>query len=169
MFGLRKAHNPRDISPAALAAMVNAGEALVVDVREPHEFAAGHIPGALNLPLSTFAPSQPPDPAGRALVLNCAAGGRSARALAAGDAALAARAYEAFLATYPNDARSTETSLLLGVVLVRRLGKADQGRRVLVPLLERLVDPEKRALAPALLDECGGARGVAGGNAESRP
>jgi rhodanese-related sulfurtransferase len=89
MFGLRKAHNPRDISPATLAAMVNAGEALVVDVREPHEFAAGHIPGALNLPLSTFAPSQLPDPAGRALVLNCAAGGRSARALAACDAARA--------------------------------------------------------------------------------
>ena len=28
------------------------GDALLVDVREPDEFAAGHIPGALNLPLS---------------------------------------------------------------------------------------------------------------------
>jgi membrane associated rhomboid family serine protease len=91
------------------------------------------------------------------------------RALAAGDSALAAQAYEAFLATYPADARGPETALLLAVVLVRRLGKADQGRRVLVPLEERLVDAERKALAAALLEECGGRRGLsAGGNAEPR-
>lgn len=26
------------------------GTALIVDVREPHEFAAGHVPGAINIP-----------------------------------------------------------------------------------------------------------------------
>jgi rhodanese-related sulfurtransferase len=26
------------------------GEALIVDVREPHEYAAGHVPGAINIP-----------------------------------------------------------------------------------------------------------------------
>ena len=29
---------------------------LLVDVREPHEFALAHIPGAVNVPLSTFDP-----------------------------------------------------------------------------------------------------------------
>lgn len=28
----------------------NPGEALIVDVREPQEFAAGHVPGAVNIP-----------------------------------------------------------------------------------------------------------------------
>lgn len=58
----------------------------IVDVREPHEFRNGHIPGAVNHPLSQF------DPAGIAqgkpVILICQAGGRSAtalrRALAAG-------------------------------------------------------------------------------------
>jgi rhodanese-related sulfurtransferase len=30
---------------------------VVVDVREVDEFAAGHIPGAINMPLSTFQPA----------------------------------------------------------------------------------------------------------------
>lgn len=90
MFGFAKRNDPRDISAEQLQAMLAAGEALVVDVREPHEFLAAHIPGALNLPLSAFDPAALPDPAGRRLVLSCAAGGRSARALAACDAARAA-------------------------------------------------------------------------------
>lgn len=28
----------------------NPGAALIVDVREPHEYAAGHVPGAINIP-----------------------------------------------------------------------------------------------------------------------
>lgn len=28
----------------------NPGSALIVDVREPHEYAAGHVPGAINIP-----------------------------------------------------------------------------------------------------------------------
>lgn len=55
--------------------------ALVVDVREPDEFRAGHIPGAINVPLSTFDASQLPDAGNRTLVLSCAGGRRSAMAL----------------------------------------------------------------------------------------
>jgi rhodanese-related sulfurtransferase len=39
------------ISPQELEARIAAGRApLVVDVRSPQEFAAGHIPGAINVP-----------------------------------------------------------------------------------------------------------------------
>ena len=51
----------------------------VVDVREPHEYAAGHIPHAQNHPLSSFDPAQLPT--GKPVVLVCQAGARSARAM----------------------------------------------------------------------------------------
>ena len=51
----------------------------VVDVREPSEFAAGHIPNALNMPTSSFDPEALPQ--GKPVVLICQAGGRSRNAL----------------------------------------------------------------------------------------
>lgn len=80
IFGFgRKQH--REVTPRQLDTMLQQDRALVIDVREPNEFAAGHIPGAINLPLSGFRASQLPDPDGKLLVLNCAAGRRSAMAL----------------------------------------------------------------------------------------
>jgi rhodanese-related sulfurtransferase len=55
------------------------GSILLIDVREPHEFAAGHIPGAVSHPLSSFDPSSLP--AGKRIVFSCAAGVRSVRAI----------------------------------------------------------------------------------------
>jgi rhodanese-related sulfurtransferase len=71
----------REVSADELAAMLRADEALVIDVREPDEFAAGHIPGAINMPLSAFQATRLPDPQGRKLVLNCMGGKRSGMAL----------------------------------------------------------------------------------------
>ena len=78
-FGKSKAH--REVNAADLAGMLKANIAVVVDVREPDEFAAGHIPGAVNMPLSAFQPRRLPDPAGKVLVLNCLGGKRSGTAL----------------------------------------------------------------------------------------
>jgi rhodanese-related sulfurtransferase len=71
----------KELTAAELKAMLQKDEALVVDVREPKEFAEGHIPGALNVPLSTFDPHALPHPEGKTLVLNCLGGKRSAMAL----------------------------------------------------------------------------------------
>jgi len=55
---------------------------LLVDVREPNEWEAGHIPGSVLLPLSSFDPDAIPDPAGRRIVLSCRSGNRSRKAAA---------------------------------------------------------------------------------------
>lgn len=52
------------------------GEAVIVDVREPHEHAAGHIPGAILNPLSRFDPSRVPTDSGKHLVFHCQGGMR---------------------------------------------------------------------------------------------
>jgi len=59
--------------------VVQDGSCAVVDVREPHEYAAGHVPGAQNQPLSQFDPAKLPE--GKPVVIICQAGGRSAKAL----------------------------------------------------------------------------------------
>ena len=62
------------------------GTCTVVDVREAREYASGHIPGAINHPLSQFDPAR--IPRGKPIVLICQAGSRSTaamqRAIAAG-------------------------------------------------------------------------------------
>jgi rhodanese-related sulfurtransferase len=67
-------------TPAELRTQLEQGSVLLVDVREPHEYAAERIPGALLYPLSTFDPKAIPAASGRTLVLHCGGGGRSMRA-----------------------------------------------------------------------------------------
>ncbi len=74
-------------TPQQTADALTKGEIILVDVREPGEYENERIPGALLLPLSTFDPAALPVGQGRAVVLHCAAGGRSARALEACQAA----------------------------------------------------------------------------------
>ena len=51
----------------------------LIDVREPNEFATGHVAKALNFPLSRFDPATLPQEGGP-IVLYCAVGKRSAMA-----------------------------------------------------------------------------------------
>jgi rhodanese-related sulfurtransferase len=58
------------------------GSILLVDVREPNEWDAGHIAGATLHPMSSFDTSELPHEAGKRVVLQCRSGNRSAKALA---------------------------------------------------------------------------------------
>jgi rhodanese-related sulfurtransferase len=62
-------------------------EMIIVDVREPHEFAAGHIPGSVSLSLSQFDIQKLSGLADKRIVFSCAAGVRSMQALAIAQAA----------------------------------------------------------------------------------
>lgn len=68
----------------------DAPEVAIVDVREADEFAAGHVPGAVNLPMSTLGSHLDELPDGDFVVI-CQIGGRSARVVEA----LESRGYEA--------------------------------------------------------------------------
>jgi rhodanese-related sulfurtransferase len=80
--GLRRAGETVDPGRATL--LINRESARVIDVREAHEYAAGHLPDALNLPQKTLAErigeldiakDQP-------LILVCTSGVRSGQACA---------------------------------------------------------------------------------------
>ena len=63
--------------PLADWRVVETGERLVVDVRDPEEFAAGHVPGAVNLPLPAMRERWRELPADRPLACCCGVGQRA--------------------------------------------------------------------------------------------
>jgi adenylyltransferase/sulfurtransferase len=71
-----------EISPAELAARLQAGDDLVlVDVREPHELEISHLPGARLLPLGELPSRLAELDKDAEIILFCRTGTRSARAL----------------------------------------------------------------------------------------
>lgn len=55
-------------------------DTILVDVREPDEYAEGHIPGAINVPLSVLESSVSQIPSTGVVHMVCRSGARSARA-----------------------------------------------------------------------------------------
>lgn len=66
------------LSPEHALAQVRAKTAVIIDVREPHEYRAEHIAGALSLPLDNLAAEQVPP--GKTAIVYCGAGKRSCQA-----------------------------------------------------------------------------------------
>jgi rhodanese-related sulfurtransferase len=83
---VRRATGGPSVSPSQATQLMNREEALVLDVREPGEYGAGHILGAKNVPLSRI-DSGGAEIAGkkkdRPVILYCESGNRSAKAAAA--------------------------------------------------------------------------------------
>lgn len=81
MFALWRRSRYQELSVFELEKLRAAGSARIIDVREPAEYAAEHIEGAVNVPLSRFDSRQLPREEGRTLVLQCRSGARSKSAL----------------------------------------------------------------------------------------
>lgn len=69
-----------DLTREDVKAGLAAGRIILVDVREPHEFEAGHIPDSVSMPLSRFDAAELPVEPGKRIVFSCAAGVRSMQA-----------------------------------------------------------------------------------------
>ena len=80
------------LDPVEIARLLQTGRILLVDVREPAEFAAERIAGALLSPLSTLDAALLPADDSRRLVFHCGSGKRS---LTAAERRLAAGAPQA--------------------------------------------------------------------------
>ena len=82
---VRRATGGPSVSPSQATQLINREDALVVDVRDPGEYGAGHILGAKNLPLSRL-DSGGVELAGkrkdRPVIVYCDTGNRSAKAAA---------------------------------------------------------------------------------------
>jgi rhodanese-related sulfurtransferase len=82
---------PTDVSVAELAAILEADPTTpVIDVRNPDEYAAGRVPGAVLMPLHTVPVRVQDIPRDRTVYLVCQSGGRSAQ----GTAWLAQQGYD---------------------------------------------------------------------------
>ncbi len=71
----------QEVDPHTLGAWLERGEAVLIDVREPHEYGAERIHGALLCPLSAFEPRTLPEEGNRRVVFHCGTGKRSAAAV----------------------------------------------------------------------------------------
>ncbi|MED3661158.1 rhodanese-like domain-containing protein [Ureibacillus sp. FSL K6-8385] len=71
----------KEITPKEVQQRLEAGEALnIIDVREVHEYASGHIPGAVNIPLGLLPVRMNELSKDIPYIVVCLAGGRSAQA-----------------------------------------------------------------------------------------
>ena len=76
--------NAGALSASGAVQLINREKAVVVDVSEPDEFAAGHVGGAKNVPFGELETKLPGVVKNKALplILVCATGARSSRAVA---------------------------------------------------------------------------------------
>ena len=75
---MTKTHSPIETLEASeVSQLLQAGKILLIDVREPSEYASERIAGALLYPLSTFDASMLPDDGPRRVVFHCGSGKRS--------------------------------------------------------------------------------------------
>lgn len=73
-------HPGLEVDVAQLATELDRGTIVLIDVREPHEWEAGRIPGAEHVPLGELLAQAGEQDRDRTIVFQCLVGGRSAMA-----------------------------------------------------------------------------------------
>lgn len=69
------------VNTAQATQLINREDALVVDVRDPGEYGAGHVLGAKNFPVSRLADAELSKRKDRPLIVYCEGGERSSKAM----------------------------------------------------------------------------------------
>jgi rhodanese-related sulfurtransferase len=82
----------RDLPPQQVADMLDSGDAQLIDVREPYEWEAGRIPGAVHIELEHLAGRSGEIEKDKKVIFQCRVGRRSALATDA----FAAAGYDAY-------------------------------------------------------------------------
>ena len=83
----RAGAEPAVITREEVKAGLADGSIILVDVREQNEYNAGHIAGAVLMPMSSFDPAKLPKSDGKRVVLYCHSGRRAGLAAAQAEAA----------------------------------------------------------------------------------
>lgn len=65
------------LSPAEVSRRLKSGEAVLIDIREPDEFAREHVVGAVHAPLSSLDRFSQSQANGRAVIFTCRTGNRT--------------------------------------------------------------------------------------------
>ena len=71
----------KEIEPASAQDMVNKGEAILIDVREPKEYKELNIAAATLIPLGEVSAAKLPEASGKTIIVHCRSGKRSAMAI----------------------------------------------------------------------------------------
>jgi rhodanese-related sulfurtransferase len=84
VWPLLRGANTGSLTAQGAVQLINRERAVVVDVREPEEFATGHVTGAKNVPLGQLEQKLPATVKNKSLplLLVCATGARAQRAVA---------------------------------------------------------------------------------------
>jgi rhodanese-related sulfurtransferase len=71
------AANEVELPPARVSELLDAGDAELIDVREPGEWEAGHVPGARNVELASLTAEAETIDRERPVIFGCRSGNRS--------------------------------------------------------------------------------------------
>lgn len=79
---VRRASAGPSVNPSQATQLINREDALVIDVRDPGEYGAGHILGAKNHPLSRLGDADVVKRKDRPVIVYCDTGDRASKAVA---------------------------------------------------------------------------------------